>query len=284
MSDGDLNLLHAKEYCAKKKAAQSGIRCDMCWLDRKELCICAKLPQIAFNSHFRFVIYQDFKEYLNPGDDGKLLLCTSPEQTHLILYPFEDQKLLDLLQSPYSGSSSGSGKRSDVCVLFPSDVSLTAAEFFAQCRTTDNIDWPVILNASEDSSSSKSNSERNDHRDVSSSSSDNIPAVTNYSPPPILTIIVVDAVWRHARKMTKHLSLLLPDVTRVQLSPEQFSVYARKQTQPDRICTIEALALFLSHCGERQEECDRLIACVKINNAALKRKNKDVIVDDDNKA
>ena len=82
--------------------------------------------------------------------------------------------------------------------------------------------------------------------------------------------------------MTKHLLTLLPDVTRVQLSPEQFSVYARKQSQPDRICTIEALALFLSHCGERQEECDRLIACVKINNAALKRKNNDVITADNN--
>lgn len=240
------------------------------------------------------MVYQDFKEYLNPGDDGKLLLCTSPDQTHLILYPFEDQKLLELLRSPCSTSSSSTDdgtKRSDVCVLFPSDISLSVTEFFDQCRTTDNVDWPDILNTSKDSSSSSNScgSGKADHQSGDSikndqqtnSNSSSTPAATTHSSPlPILTIIVVDAVWRHARKMAKHLLTLLPEVTRVQLSPEQFSVYARKQSQPDRICTIEALALFLSHCGEKQEECDRLIACVKINNAALKRKGKDVIIAD----
>jgi len=271
-----MNWKHAEEYVEKKRAAKvaTGIRCGQCWLDKAELCICARLPRIAFNRCFRFVVYQDFKEYLNPGDDAKLLLCTSPEQTTLILYPFEDQKLVDLLAhrpqpttstgtatatSSSSGSSSSSSsnvssngpQRSDVCILFPSDTSLSAAEFFAHCATCGR-DWPSRLNAA-DAVDGAGGSEGG-----------------------VLTIIVVDAVWRHARKMTKHLSELLPDVARVQLTPEQFSVYARKQTQPDRICTLEATALFLQHCGEQEAPCQQLIDCVKLNNSMLKRKPQSV--------
>lgn len=85
-----------------------------------------------------------------------------------------------------------------------------------------------------------------------------------------LTVIVVDAVWRHARRMATRLRERLPDVRHVQLTPEQMSVYARKQTQPDRICTVEATALFLSLCGEAEITCDAMVNCVRINNEALK--------------
>lgn len=91
-----------------------------------------------------------------------------------------------------------------------------------------------------------------------------------YSRPP-LTIIVVDAVWRHARRMAHRLLEILPNICHVQLTPEQMSVYARKQSQPDRICTVEATALFLFQYGESEENTDLLVECVKINNLALKQ-------------
>lgn len=89
-----------------------------------------------------------------------------------------------------------------------------------------------------------------------------------------LTIIAVDAVWRHARRMATRLKELLPSVRHVQLTPEQMSVYARKQTQPDRICTVEAIALFLSHLGESESATEGLIECVRINNNALRPRAK----------
>jgi hypothetical protein len=85
-----------------------------------------------------------------------------------------------------------------------------------------------------------------------------------------LTVIAVDAVWRHARRMATRLRERLPDVRHVQLTPDQMSVYARKQTQPDRICTVEATALFLSLCGEAEATCEAMVECVRINNAALR--------------
>ena len=88
--------------------------------------------------------------------------------------------------------------------------------------------------------------------------------------PPLLTVVVVDAVWRHARRMAQRLRDLLPTVRHVQLTPEQMSVYARKQSEPGRICTVEAAALFLLLCGEVEATTDAMVECVRINNRALR--------------
>ncbi|CAN0326594.1 unnamed protein product, partial [Ectocarpus fasciculatus] len=85
-----------------------------------------------------------------------------------------------------------------------------------------------------------------------------------------ITVIVVDAVWRHARRMAVRLSELLPDVRHMQLTPEQLSIYMRKQSQADRICTVEAAALFLQLFGESEETTGAMIEGVRINNSALK--------------
>lgn len=71
--------------------------------------------------------------------------------------------------------------------------------------------------------------------------------------------------------MACRLREILPTVRHVQLTPEQMSVYARKQSQPDRICTVEATALFLHQYGETEHDTDMLVECVKINNLALKQ-------------
>ena len=82
--------------------------------------------------------------------------------------------------------------------------------------------------------------------------------------------ILRTGTWKQVKTMLKHLSkvVLRPptqgiDMARllphVKLSPETLSVYARKQSQMDRICTIEALALFLQECGEAEAGCEGLI-------------------------
>merc|ERR1712224_894020 len=76
-----------------------------------------------------------------------------------------------------------------------------------------------------------------------------------------------DVTGGGAEKQVFDTGRLLPHV---KLSPETLSVYARTQTQPDRICTIEALALFLQECGEGTDTCDSLISYLQINNAALR--------------
>jgi len=63
-------------------------------------------------------------------------------------------------------------------------------------------------------------------------------------------------------------------VTHVKLMPDTISVYARTQSQADRICAIEALALFLKECGEVDEVTNKLIGYVRFNNDNLRPKKK----------
>jgi hypothetical protein len=189
----------------------------------------------------------DCKEVFNAGDDGKLLLSVLPNQSKRFIYGLEDEELVQHL-----GFKSAivflflilfhleTVPRNDVVVLFPSSSALSFPEWMEQ-RPQSFSPYDTHSSANETHSRSP------------------------------LTVIVVDAVWRHARRMACRLREILPAVRHVQLTPEQMSVYARKQSQPDRICTVEATALFLYQYGETEHDTDMLVECVKINNLALKQ-------------
>jgi DTW domain-containing protein YfiP len=221
-------------------------RCNNCW-HALDMCICASLPRLQFRENVNIIVYMDSKEIYNAGDDAKLLLCACPEKTKRFIYGLEDEELVDylgefkcnlfdvvILQSP------GTLQQRDAVVLFPSDFAISFPE------------W-IDTVASDKAASSI----------VGSTAQDAL-----Y--PSVLTVIVVDAVWRHARRMAQRLRDMLPAVRHVQLTPEQMSVYARKQSEPGRICTVEATALFLSLYGEDDVTTEAMVECVRINNAALR--------------
>lgn len=176
----------------------------------------------------------DSKEVFNAGDDAKLLLCASPQQTKRFIYGLEDEDLVSYVETL---------RQRDVVVLFPSDFAISFP------------DWVETINA--------------DRNAVSP------PISEDALYPSRLTVIVVDAVWRHARRMAQRLREMMPSVRHVQLTPEQFSVYARKQSEPGRICTVEATALFLSLYGEAEATTEAMVQCVRINNDALRPKGKE---------
>jgi len=203
----------------------------------------------------------DSKEMYNPGDDGKLLMSASPAQTSRFIYGMEDDELVvhlgkwpqfiifylllyvfTLTLTFQCHLFSDSVPHSNVIVLFPSDYAISFP------------DWIASLLAS----------------GINAPSGCLAGTAAALPPGTELTVIAVDAVWRHARRMATRLREILPKVRHVQLTPEQMSVYARKQTQPDRICTVEATALFLSLCGEQERTCEAMVECVRINNAALR--------------
>ena len=223
-------------YLEIKRNSRLGKRCEACWHDPRN-CICSRLPAVNLHKNINFVVYIDSKEMWNAGDDAKLLKIVSPEQTKMFVYAGHDEELVQYISTKNS---------SDVVVLFPSDYAISFWEFVE------------IRNAAQTSQKVPTTS------DIESSS--------NFSSE--LTIIVVNAVWRHARRMAARLKEILPDVKHVQLTPEQMSVYARKQTQSDRICTVEAAALFLENLGESTRTTEALVDCVRINNDALKPRAK----------
>ena len=210
---------YALAYVRNKEAKCSSYRCPNCWHE-KVRCLCNSLPQVCFSDRVKLIIYMDYKEIYNAGDDAKLISCACPDQSIRAVYPIEDDKLLKYIQSI--------GGEENAIVLFPGPSSVSLDEYLIR--------------------------------------------IPNIKSKNTLGIIVVDGVWRHARRMASHLKDILPNVIHVQLTPEQMSIYARKQTQLDRISTVEATALFLSNFGEDNLMCDNLVECVRMNNEALKGK------------
>jgi len=215
---------YAKSYLEWRAKSWSS-RCFSCWHDSAR-CICEWLPEVIFSERVKFLVYMDYKEVFNAGDDAKLLSCVCPHRTKRIIYPLEDGDLLEYVKEVGSDN---------IIVLFPGTTALSMDEFMSQFQTS--------IRSAEESVSPKV-----------------------ISP---LTVVIVDAVWRHARRMAVHLLEILPSVKHVQLSPETLSIYARTQSQADRICSVEAAALFLKQFGESSEMCDRLVECVQLNNLGL---------------
>lgn len=97
----------------------------------------------------------------------------------------------------------------------------------------------------------------------------------------ILNILVLDGTWTQVRSMKKYFERKIDTQSRVPevaLSPMSLeywnnrgatSVYKRTQTQENRVCTIEAIALLLRELGETMQVCDELIRYVQVNNQAI---------------
>lgn len=197
----------------KGRIRRSQHKCPTCWLVH-EHCICAKLKPLKFLRNWRFIIYMSREDFMNGGDDAKLLLAAAPDRTHIFIHgkPGDDEAMAAMLeQTPRR------------LMLFPDDSAIS----------TDEIE-PL-------------------------------------DPQEEVAIVLMDAFWGKARRMANHFTKnILPDVPHIKLSPTELSVYKRKQTQGDRICTIEAVALLLSTFGEDETACQALIGMVQINNDALK--------------
>ena len=65
------------------------------------------------------------------------------------------------------------------------------------------------------------------------------------------TIIVLDGTWRQARRLNQAIPLHVP---RIKVSPTSLSQFlCRRQTNPDRVCTVEALSMLYKDMGRDAE-------------------------------
>lgn len=94
----------------------------------------------------------------------------------------------------------------------------------------------------------------------------------------LLKIIVLDGTWNRVKSLKRYIQRLGCEVLPVRLRPQSLEywvhrrsrrIYSRTQSQPDRICTVEAVALILRELGEFDTVCDELIRYVEVNNMWL---------------
>lgn len=85
-----------------------------------------------------------------------------------------------------------------------------------------------------------------------------------------LAIVLLDGTWNSVKQLRRHFHReVAPGTPCVRLQPETPSVYARAQTRPDGVSSVEALALLLAALGEAPHVCTALTEYVQRNNAAL---------------
>ena len=236
-----------------KKAGRLN-RCPVCWHDANLSCICASLPSIEAAPPLlpiKILILMHYKEYLNAGNDAKLLLALLADK-HCELFIF------GLEQDWQRFTQELSIDPSNTMLLWPCKSSITVDQYKAL--------HPITTSFSSNSSTT----------------------INNESPPPTLRVVVLDGVYNNANSMFRSMRKRLPahiNPPAVALHPSSISIYHRaiktyskasdnlvkKSTQPKalRICTVEAVALLLVELGESTIVTDSIIQALRLNNKVL---------------
>jgi DTW domain-containing protein YfiP len=213
---------------------EAASKCDDCW-QKKKYCICSEMKRLVSYEHqklyskFRFIVYMSREEYLCGGNSGHLLSLMFPEQTSTYLYGCRDDSLL--LRQVILKSEREGGK---VCVLFPGSDAITVGQWM-----NTEFEKNIVVEGSGSLSCGGGGGGEGVNSDI-------------------LSVILVDGTWRQARKMAKYLkSTLLPQTKHVTLTlsgESLVSSFHRKQSQAGRICTIEALSLFVAEVLAQQTQ------------------------------
>lgn len=229
--------------CLQRKEAdlKSRGRCSVCWHARPS-CICQLVAPLHLRLDVRFVLYMHYLEYTNAGDDGKLLRLLAPDRTDLCVFgrPGDDERLKAALEGRHA------------LLLFPSETAHTVDDLSSLGISFARREDAVVTSAKE----------------------------AGAGPGPCVSIIVLDGTWKQVRAMRRHFFRTegLRNVPEIKLDPDSLaywaergssSVYARTQSQADRVCTLEAIALLLREAGEDEANCDAIIDSVVINNNSV---------------
>jgi hypothetical protein len=232
------------------------------------------------------------EEWRCGGNSGRLLLNLFPAETSFYIHGV--RRDADRLRAALLDGSGGSGGGASgpACVLFPGSGALTVPQWLASasapwgCNSRSGNAEPSLRTKDFGADDSGSHADSSHARSNSSASSS--------GPGQTKSVVLVDGTWRQARRMAKHLAaVLLPGVPQVTLTlegPSRLSVFRRKQSAEGRVCTSEALSLFLGEVvvasAARAERTTSLLstntsplvaeACyvmvqraVQLNNAAL---------------
>ena len=223
----------------EKKRKEVVNKCNLCWYTH-DRCVCSLLKPLTFQLDVEFIVFLHISEFGNSGDASKILNCAAPSRTKFYIYGNKADELH--LQQYFIE------KTQNNILLFPSEEAYTVDQVLTAQR---NEEIP-----------------------------NNLQNLTFANDIP-LTIIVINGTWRLVRPMLHQFTKLTDGkIPHIRLHPESLdywqslggvSAYGRTQSQPDRICTVEAIALLLKELGENQNTCEELLSYVPLNNLPWKK-------------
>jgi len=233
-------------------------KCDGCWL-LKTSCVCPQIQKV--DTYHEYIVYMHQLEYLRASNTGKLLQIADPK-TRLYIAGHEDheKEFFELLQ-----------KRGDrVLCLYPSTDSISLDQFLSKIGFSQQ--QQEILPQ-----------QQPQQQNGTPHTSNNINKTANQPTIPPLTICVLDGTWRQAKGMNARLPSTVPKVHLPLFEggiPSLLSP-ARKQSTPDRICTLQAMVMAMQFFQEDKENtCDPLIKGLKtFLNSLLKQNGRRAVYD-----
>ena len=259
----------AWDALATRLKAQTN-RCERCWHDRKQRCICDAVRNVSLDLPVRVLVLMHYKEYYRASDDAKLLMMMLPPSAARLLI-FGRPGDLAALDAELDEDPAHS------LLLWPGEGAQTVEQFVAGLPPTSA--WKASARRGDTSAVATAST-----ADASASAADADASGAR----PLLRVVVLDAVYRHARTMFRHLqrTRCSPPLQHVALHPKTLSVYSRAQhgyaqasaasvaqsSDPAalRICTVEAYALLLSELGEANAHTRAFVDAVVVNNDALR--------------
>jgi len=224
-------------------------RCNLCW-KIPLTCICEAVKDIRESFHgsvvrqifkanpMRFYVYMAREEYRCGGNSGKLIDLLFPLEAGLFIHGCRDdaERLREVVANLH-------GK---VCILFPGTESISVHEWLN----------PVGIRTASSNQRNAFDVGREEYgrrEEMPKFDQDTKAGGTRELLQPIEAVILVDGTWHQARRMAKYLRrTLFPDLPQVSLSfpseekKARVSIFHRKQSQEGRICTAEALSMFVS--------------------------------------
>lgn len=211
------------DYMASE-AVKKG-RCLQCWQTAQHgCCICDDMQQLQLRVPMRILIWCHARDYLNAGDDAKLLPCcvAGRASTEMMLFGTPDDERL-------AAAVMALPERS--LLLFPDETAITIQEYL-------------------------------DGENGCSTAASGGLGPGGHGPSAIveqLTVVVLNGTWGNVKPMLRYFNTKIDPghrVRHVALQPDTLSVYARaqrrmnRQVSLERICSVEAVALLLKECGE----------------------------------
>jgi DTW domain-containing protein YfiP len=255
-------LAQAASIRAKTETAVAkGVKCMRCWKE-KPFCLCAAVPRLfdsggrraawrAGGLRVHIFAYMSREDWLCGGNSGRLLHLLFPAETSFFVHGAraESERL--------RAAVAACGAQCRTCVLFPGTGALAIPEWLGgevsagagACE--EGAEEEAAIDSGEPRSGGDFATGSDDR------SAESVSSVANESAADeSVAVILVDGTWDQARRMAKYLKqTLLPSLPQVALTlsgSQRVSVFRRKQSMEGRICTAEALALFLAEVMDVQ--------------------------------
>jgi len=240
--------------------------CPRCWI-KKIHCVCPIVRPVG-DCGVNLIVYMHAKEYARFSNTGRLLLGSfGDDRAKLFVHKIRAQE-----DAFYDAINDCLRRNEEIVVLFPAPDAISADDVRRR------LNWPPSAAVGSSNIAESLEKLNLEGSSAASSASATTPPVSSSSSPSSssgpaqqaagaqdrrrLTVIVVDGTWNQASTMIKSVPATVP---RVKLDPTMPSIFLlRKQSQLDRICTLEATALLLSELlGPDHEAPSKLIDTFK---------------------